>query len=251
MILKLTKNHLSALDNKVTSSDSLIKIETDVDAVLIGVLRFFDGTTKILEFVKEKDETFKQIARLVIDTEDVKRLDSVTFCIESIDGSFRRTSNQIGVAFDTKLIGTDIKRHINNEYAELLKRIKQVEESIEFGASKLLTNINITNKDLIKPGMIPVAIDSKGNFVAQYPFSNHVVSVNGITAANGAVIIDSSMIRYKKNGKSIEQTFDDHADAIASLKTLLTKVISNQKEIRQKLDELDIKLETHINSGII
>lgn len=252
MRLTLKDNFLKAIDNKIVSSDSIVRMKVDKDVICIGVLEFFNGAKKIIEFVKESEESEYKIGRLIIDEADIEYLSSVRFYIQSINGSLKTNSNVIQIKFDTSLIKTDIKRNISNQYKDVIEQLKLLEEKVNIlTTGKILTKINILNRDAIKPGMIPVAVDNEANFVALYPFSNHIVEVNGQRAANGAVLIDATMIKYKKNKKTIEEALDDQANAIVSMNELINTLIDSAKEIRNKVDELDMRLSQHINNGII
>lgn len=252
MNLTIDGTKLRAIDNKITSSDSIIKLKIEIDCVVLGILTLFNGTKKVIEFVKENDESDYKIGRLIIEEQDVQYLSSAKFYIELINGELKSNSNMIDVKFDISLIKTDIKHKLSNEYKELVEKVHQLEEKISFySGGKLMDSIKIINKDTIQKGMIPVAIDDKGNFVALYPFSNHILEVNGQRAANGAVIIDSSMIKYKKNGKSTEQELEDQANVIILLKNVVDKIVDNQKSIMRQLNDLDMRLSQHINNGIV
>lgn len=252
MKIRYKNDLLELIDKKIISSDSIIELDTDKDATILGVLFFSNGDQKVLEFIKKNDESLDRIARLIITEEDISYLQSAKFYLEVFNGELKQRSNNVQFQFDLTLIKTDIKKKIVNEYKELFERILKLEKHVEaLKDSKVLKGINITNTKYIQPGMVPVSIDDKGNFVALYPFSNSIVEINGQRAANGAVVIDSSMIKYKKNGKSIEQTFTEHAEAISAVSNLLTELINNQREIREQLNEIDIRLSTHINNGII
>lgn len=251
MNLVIQNKKLKAVDNKVSSSDSIIKLQLDVEAIAIGVLLLGNGTQKVIEFVTENSNASNKIGRLIIDDKDINYLSSAKFYVELINGEFISKTNIVNIMFDLSGIKLDIKRHISNEYKELKEKVAQLEDKIKYSGGKLLDNITIVNKNLIQPGMIPVAVDDKGHFVALFPFSNHVLEVNGQRAANGAVVIDSSMIKYKQNGKSIEQGLDDQAAAIVSLKNVVDEIVENQKSIMRQLNELDMRLSQHINNGIV
>ena len=240
---------LTSIENTIKSSDSIITLETEVTEPVVGILLLNDGSKKLIEFVNDDD---KKIGRLILTEKDLPHLQSAKFYVEIVNASFCAKSNVLTVKSDVSSIKLDIKKNVSNEYKELLERVISVEEKIKhLNLKSLLTTLNIVNKDLIEPGMIPVALDSNGNFIAQYPFSNHIIEVNGKRAANGAVIIDASMIKYKSNGKSIEKALDDITEAIVSVNNLVGELVENQKTIMHDINELDIRLSSHINDGII
>lgn len=248
-MLKYENNLLKLKSKHITSSDSIIKLESDVDAAILGVLVLSDGSKKAIQFVKADD---CYIARLIITEDDIHLLGASKFYIELINAEFQKSSNIVSIKFDIDSIKLDIKKKISNEYKELLERFNKLESNInDLKSSKVLDGVNIVNKSLIQPGMIPVAIDNKGNFVALYPFANNITEVNGQHAANGIVVIDATMLKYKAKDISVETALQSQADAIVALKDLLDKISENLKTLAERLNELDYKVEQHINNGII
>lgn len=248
-MLKYENNLLKINSKNITSSDSIIKLESDIDASILGVLILSDGSKKVIEFIKADD---CYLARLVITEEDIHLLSASKFHIELINAEFQKSSNFVTFKFNINAIKLDIKKRICDEYKEILTRFAKLESKVnDLKSSKVLDGVNIVNKDLIQPGMIPVAIDNKGNFVALYPFSNNISEVNGQHAVNGAVVIDASVIEYKLKGISVETALQNQADAIVALKNVLDEIVESQKELSKRLNNLDYKIEQHINNGII
>ena len=252
MILKLNKNNLEAIDKRITSSDSLIILQTDLeDVTIFGIVKFFDGTKKVIQFINDKENSGKKFARLIIREDDIKYLESANIYLEKINGEMSKKTNIVPIEFDISLIKTDIKIHYNEEFKEVLEKVNELAEKIQYNTiSKIAPALLVSNKDAIKKGMVPVAIDDNGHFAAMYPFADHVVSVNGVTAANGAVVIDSSMIQYK-TGKSVEKSIDDLAEASKALADALRELSNIVTTLNSRADELDMRLTQHINNGII
>lgn len=247
-MLNISNKKLTVSDNRIKSSDTIINLTSDLDCSYIGVLRFIDGDQKIINFVKtEKDYQ----ARLIITADDVKKLKASKFYVVMISGSLSQQTNTIEFEFDLELIKQSIKAAISNEILDIKKDLVALENKLnsltKYGT---LPGINIQNKELIKKGMIPVAIDDKGNFVAMYPFQDFVSEINGQKAANGSVVIDASMINYNR-GKTIEQEMLDHANAIAALNRALVTLSDQVKKISQQAADIEKRLETHITNGII
>jgi len=248
LILKYENETLSFVENNIDSSDSIVKLLTDVDCNIFGIITLYNGAKRILQFIKSNDHYESKFS---IDESTFNKLGNSYIHIELFNGELSQKSNQLKLSFDLEKIKNRLAAHLSDEVYELTKKIAKLDEKLSAAlSSRILENIRITNKELIQPGMIPVAINGD-SFVAMYPFNNHVVSVNGQTAADGAVIIDSSMIEYKEEGRTVEQTFEDHTSAITAIHNLLNEVIANQRQIRQKLDELEIRLDSHINNGIV
>ena len=247
-MLKYENNLLKLISKNITSSDSIIKLESDVDASILGVLILSDGSKKVIEFVKSDG----YLARLILTESDLPLLSNSKFYIELINSEFHKTSNLVLFKFDIDSIKLDIKKRISDEYKELLTRIAKLENKVnDLKTSKVLDGVSIVNKALIRPGMIPVAIDNIGNFVALYPFANNITEVNGQHAVNGVVVVDASMIEYKLKGITVETALQNQADAIVALKNVLDQIVESQKDISNRLNNLDYKIEQHINNGII
>lgn len=247
-MLQIEKYKLTLTDPLIKSSDSILRLEADIDATFIGVLALSNQSIKILNFIKT-DKEYQ--ARLVITTEDINYVKGSHFFIMIVDGYSQSKTNVVKFEFNLELIKQDIRVETSLEMQNLFTRMAQVESTVDaFTKGKVITKLNVLAKEYIKPGMVPMCIDSNGNCVMTYPYSNHITSVNGQKAANGVVEIDASMIQYKES-KTIEEELTELTSAIVALNELASEVIKNQKEIRHLVDNLDIKLQSHINSGII
>ena len=252
MNLKLENKKLIVIDDKIKSSDSLIKITTSTNSIVIGILELSNGSKKIIEFVKESEQSDCVVGRLLITENDLSYLSSAKFYVELLSSEFKCRSNIIPIKFDISSIKLDVKKRIADEYKEIMERLIQLEERYKhLLGNNVLTNLNIINIDNIEPGMIPVAIDSKGTFVAQRPFSNFIEEINGQRAANGAVVLDATMIKCTKSGKTVQVVLSETAEAIVSIKKLVDELGRTIKQLRTDLNNLDIKLSTHINNGIV
>jgi len=249
--MKLLKQHLTS-DDIISSSDYVISLTTDIDAIILGVLEFTNGSKKVIQFVKTNTESLTYKGRLIICPEDLEFLESSIFYLYLINGELSQKTNMLKLVFDKEKIKLDIKREISDQYKAVLTSVKKLEEKLSaLTTGKVLQSLPIKNKDIIKPGMIPVAIDDKGNFVAMYPFANLISSINGHQGIDGAIKLDASMIEYKENGDSIKEVIEKQTEAIQTIKHLIDEIAKNQKEIRQQLNEVDMKIESHINNGII
>ena len=247
-MLTLRNKKLSAENFKITSADTILTLNSDIDATFLGVLELSNGARKVCSFNKI-DNDYQ--ARLIIDIADLPTLKESKFYLVLIDSLLNEKTNMIKPKFDIELIKQNIKVSASKELEELQIKIKELESVVaSLAKGKIIDQLNIKNKDYIEPGMIPVAIDKSGNCVMSYPFASHITSVNGRKAANGVVEVDSSVIKYKL-GNTVEQIIDNHANALISIANALKTISDNQKEIRKHLDELDIRLTQHINDGII
>ena len=247
-MLKIENGILSVTDNEIKSSDTILELQSDVDCQIFGKLIFRNAEIKIVQFEKIDD---KYKGRLVISQEDLSKLSGAQFFIVLVSANFNEQTNGIQFKFNQELIKKDIRlsksEELSNIYAEVNK-LKSIVTSLEKGGA--LKFANVLDKDLIQPGMIPVAIDNKGNFVAAYPFVNLINEVNGQKAVNGVVILNAAMIKCN-SGKTIQQTTEEHVKAIQAIADGFSAVSDQQKEILRRLDDIDIRLSQHINDGII
>ena len=249
--MKIENEKLSLNQEVISSADSIISLTSDIHCVIFGVLELSNGVKKIIQFIRENEESNLYRARLVISESDFSLLDSSTFYLELHNGELSQKTNVVQLEFDKEKIKLNLKKQIANEFKEILTNLKKLDERVTaLTTGKVLQSIAISNKNNIQQGMIPVAIDDKGNFVAMYPFADLISSINGQHGVDGAIKIDAAMIEYKIE-KTIKQALDDHAEAIVSVKQLVDQVIENQNELRDRVDEIDVRLETHINNGII
>ena len=250
-MLEYKNKKLKAIDEVIDSSDYILRLDTDLDVVILGVIIFANGVKKVIQFVNQSDQSTIKIARLITEEKELPLLDNVKFQVIALNGDFKESSNIIPIKYNKELIKTNIKVSVSNEYKELKELIASLSDKLSsLTSGKIISKVDLVNKSFIKPGMIPVAIDDKGNFAALYPFANNITCVNGQYAANGVVIIDSSMIEYKL-GKSTEKAIDDHAEAISKIGDALKEISNELKAIRKHVDDVDIKLTQHINNGII
>ena len=250
-MLKIENGILSVKDNEIRSSDTILELQSDQiysNCQIFGKLIFKNAEVKIIQFEKI-DDIYK--GRLLITQEDISKLNGAQFFIVLVSANFNEQTNGIQLKFNQELIKKDIRiaksDEIKNIYIEINK-LKSIVNSLEKGGA--LKFANVLDKDLIQPGMIPVAVDNKGNFVAAYPFVNLINEVNGQKAVNGVVILNAAMIKCS-SGKTIQQTTEDHAEALSALAKGFAVVSDQQKEILRRLDEIDIRLSQHINDGII
>lgn len=247
-MLTLRNKELIYSGSQIVSSDTVLNLESDYDCKILGVLDLSNGDNKIIEFTKI-DGLY--MGRIIVNVDDINYIKDNSFKLILISGKLSEETNSVKLSFDIQKVKTDIKVVSSNEIEELRKKVASLESVIDsIKKGNVLGQLPITNKKFIKPGMIPVALDEDGNFSAEYPFANHVTKVNGQSAVDGAVKIDSGMIKYS-NEKSVELVIKELSDIVIQLNELMQVVINNQKEIRNKLDETAIKLETHITNGII
>lgn len=247
-MLQFKKNILTSKTFTIEEPDTIIQLNTDVlDCNYFGVITLNNKTTKTIQFIKVKS-LFK--ARLSLAEEELPYLLGATLRLLSVSSSFSKESNPVQLNFDIDKIKLTIKQNVSKDLLEFKKDLVQVQSKLEaLSLGKLVPNVNIINKDHIKPGMILVAIDN-GNFMAAYPFADIITKVNGQVAVDGVVEIDASMIKYNTE-RTIEEQTKVIAEAIKVQNNTLKAISAEINSLSKKLAELTVKVETHLDNGII
>lgn len=248
-MLLLKENKLT-IENPlvIDSHDCTLTLTPDnLDCNYFGLITFWDKTIKTIQFIKI-DTCFK--ARLVLSKEEFNSLDNSKIKIISISTDFSQESNSIPITFNKEKIGLTIKQQVSKDIAELKKDIVSLQSKLEsLSLGKPITNPTIVNKDYIKPGMTLVAIDSE-TFIAAFPFMDVIKKVNGQAAVDGVVEIDASMIKYNTE-RTIEDQMKIIGEAIKVQNKSLKTISSELNVLSKKLAELSVKVETHLDNGII
>jgi len=244
------KNKILTSDKEfiISDSDAIIKIDSDIDCIMFGVFTLSDKSTKTIQFSKCNDGTK---ARLLLSELDLPLINSVTFALHLTSDTGTFISNSISVLFDIAKIKLNVTRKSSVELLETLKALKLLEDKINsIVANHRLLGVNITNSDYIKPGMIPVAVDDKGNFIAQYPFANIITNVNGQTAVDGVVNVDASMIKYNQE-IMLDAYIKQLAESVKAVSDFATTISQTLRSTVESLQELRLKVETHLDNGLI
>ena len=240
-------NDLKYSGKEITKADSSIILDVDKDAHYFGVLDFNSKYTKVIPFVKSQG-SYK--GRLILNQEDLKLLDKSSFYIEAVDQTNTKRSNTVTLKFNVDEIRLSIKKDSASACLTCMKEMRQINENmLNVISGNVLTQINIANKRVIKPGMIPVAIDSKGNFVATYPFADIIREVNGVKAHKESIVLKTGHIPY--GDTTLEEYLKANKEAIQGLKKYSDNLGEQVKELNKKLSELIIAFETHIDNDIL
>ena len=246
-MLKLQNNSLIANENyTISSSDTIIELDTTLSATIFGIFTLTDNSIKIVSFSKIGNY-YK--TRLLITEEELNILSNVSLQLQLVSETGEYNTNSINVYFDIPKIKLDIKRKSSQDFLALTKEVKSMETKLNSIISKnRMINIDIANLDNIKPGMIPVAIDDKGHFLAQYPFKDVIINVNGQTAVNGVVNVDASMIKYNKD-IMLDAYIKQLAETVKALSEYVNTVNQTLFTTVESVKNLRIKLETHLDNG--
>ena len=250
-MFKLEKKTLKAVDELINSPDYILTLESDItDCMIVGVLTLSNGESKVIQFDKTKEENLFK-GRLTLDASLTEYLTYASFKLSLIHNTYSEFTNEVDLKFDKKSILKEIKKNQSSEIVKLSIELKKLESTLNtLCKGHILTNINIVNKELVKKGMIPTAIDDQGNFALCYPFGNMVTEINGRTPVNGIVIIDSSMLKYKEK-VSVEAYLENLTNALDKTYESLKQLSDKFKSLSKKVNDLDIKISRHINGGII
>lgn len=231
----------------IKSADTSILLDVGKEAHYFGVLDFNGKYTKVIPFVKTQHQ-YK--ARLIINKEDLDFLDKSTFYIEAVDQANTKRSNSVKLKFNVDEIKLNVKKESASECLRCMKEMRQINENmLNVIQGNVLTQINIANSRTIKPGMIPVAIDNKGNFVATYPFADIIREINGVKAHDESVVITPKNIPY--GSTTLEAYLENTKKAVKGLKDYNDSLGEQLKELNKKLSDLIIAFETHIDNDIL
>ena len=247
-MLHYVQNILSKESFTIESHDFIFKLQSDTPGCnYFGLITLANKVVKTLQFV-EFPNFYK--ARLHLTEDDLLYLQSATFKLLIVSSSFTKESNQIPLVFDINKIKLNIKQEVSKDLIEIQKQISNIKDRVEaLALGKVIPNINIVNKDYIKPGMVLIAID-EGNFMAAYPFADVITKINGEQAVDGVVEITASMIKYNTERTIVEQ-FKVIAEAIQAENNALKTLTEQVNSISKRVADLNIKLATHLDSGIV
>lgn len=242
------KQLLTDKDLIIVNSDSIINLYSDIDTIIFGIFTLTDGSTKTIQFL---NNTPNKKARLTIAENELTLLSNVTFKLHLVSNTGTYTTNSIQIYFDVDKLKLDVKRRSTKELLEVSKELKLLEKKIDtiINNNRLL-EINIVNLDYIKPGMIPVALDDKGNFSAQYPFLDVITNINGQTAVDGVVNIDASMIKYTQD-IMLDAYIKQLAETVKAVTEFSKTISQTLMSTVDSLKDLRIKVETHLDNGSI
>ena len=246
-MLTLKNNKLTNTPFIIDSNEFIFSLSTDIDCEFFGLITLNNNVIKTVQFSKY-DSLYK--ARLLITKEDIDNLVGSTLHIVSMSSNFTQESNKINLLFNNLVINNKVKESTSLELFELKKQITTLTQKLNSMASgKIITNINISNKDYIQPGMVLVALDSK-NFIAAYPFADTIKEVNGQKAIDGVVNLKASMIKYTTE-RTIAEQLEVLTTALLKEHKAIESISEEVKILSQKLADLSFKFEKHLDSGIV
>ena len=244
------KNLKLQITQSITSADTIISMDADIDCTYIGVITLSNKATKAIFFVKENN-LYK--ARLVITEEDLMYLSNATFHLVLIDSNTSKTTEKVPITFETNKIRKSVAISKSNEIKdvkiELAKLSRKVDEILS-RAPIVVSDIEIKeNPDVIKPGMVPITIDSKGRCIFQYPFLDVITEINGQKTINSAIILTAKDIPIEQT--DVESAIKTQTAAIKELNSFITILSKELKSIKNKVAAVEKALLQHTDSSII
>lgn len=244
------KDNILTIDSTITSHDTILKLISDIDCVIAGLIEFSNKSYKTLNFVKENNY-YK--ARLLITQEDLPYLNGATLAIAAIDTNTSKASDKVPIKFDIPKITRTIKVSSSNDIKDMQIKLSQLETAINKIANNNFTfkytSIPVEGFDYIKPGMIPVSIDNKGNCMFQYPFTNIITEINGQKTVNSAIMLVAKDIPIEQT--NVESAIKAHTEAIKELNNLMKTISSELKATKNKLASVEQALIQHTDSSIV
>jgi hypothetical protein len=233
----------------VDSSDYLIKLKSEIEASFIGQLTLTNNVIKVLFFVKQGDY-YK--GRLIINENEVPYLSGSNLRIKVYNETFKSETLPVKLNFDLKAIQINTKKFKVQEYEDVMTNVYKLEAKLDKLISDgVLKGIKINSGELVKKGMVPVAIDNKGNYIPAYPFANIIKEVNGLEAVDEKLWLTAGDIKLPDSDTTIYATFIGLSKAIKEQTNLIKELAIVNAKLAEEIKETKLKLAEHLNSGII
>lgn len=243
----ILKNKIIKTNSVITQADTIIKLTSDINCEISGVVTLSDTCTKYLSFIKE-NSYYK--TRLTFTEEDIKYLNNITLYLILTSATEERT-NTIKLDLDVDKVKQSIKlsksKDIQDIRSDLTKLTALVKDVL---TNKLVyqTNLNIDQSNIL-PGMIPVAINEQGLCMFKHPFIDHITEINGQKTINNAIILTAKDIPIEQT--DVATAIKAHTDAIKELNNLMKTISSELKSTKNKVADIEKALLQHTDSSII
>lgn len=250
-MLKYIENTLSYTGDIINSNETILTLSTDLQGSVdvFGELSFDNGSSLVIRFLSYGNNIFK--AKLNLDNQIKQYLPTSNFKLLVFDTGNYKQSNYIKLNFDLEKITFAANKSNADEIKGLYLKIAELESKLKHIVNgHILDSISINNKDYIKAGMILQALDDNGNFIATYPFADIVKEINGQKAVNSSIILDASMIQYNQN-KDIFTAISDVIKALQAINITVKSQSEVIKQLQDNINDVKIKLEKHLNDGIV
>lgn len=237
-------------DEIITKSDSILTLECATeDLNIFGMLKLSNEVVKTLEFVRQQDGYYR--ARLIITEEDINYIVDNTFLITVVDQGLSRKSNKVTLKFDLSTVRLNIKQKVSKELTEVKLQLKELEQKLNAVLTKhRVLGINISDYSYAKKGMIPVAIDDKGNFVLAFPFTNTINKVNGIESVDQEVTVTADVIPYSESA-NLKEKMEAIINAISQVNSAVQTLTETQTTLINKVANLETEVAALQENPII
>ena len=232
----------------ITKADSIISLEMVEDVACFGILTLSNEITKVIQFIRQGD-SYK--ARLILLEEDIPYINDNILYLNLIDNSLVKKTDKIKLIFDSPTVQLNVKRKISKEIQELTMKIKDLENQISnLTKNHRLMGLKLPDLSYIKKGMIPVAADDKGNFIAAYPFEDSINKINGLDSVSREILITAKDIPFDET-RSIADVMIALGLAINQVNLSVETLATLQQDLLAKLTEVELKLDEHLGTPII
>lgn len=231
----------------IESSDTLLRLQSDIDCILVGVVHLNNGVTKTVPFTKTG---VYHTARLVITEEDFQYFNSPKFSLVVIEGESYKQTDKADLPVNLAKIKLDLKIKISQELKDITIRLSQVSKTLNDLLQKgTINGINILGYEYVKPGMVPMVIDDKGTCIFQYPLANIISELNGLKTADGTLRLDAINIPSGKT--NVEARLNTMAQTIKALGNHIQTLGNTVKDLSGKVGELDMRIASHLDTSIV
>ena len=240
------------LSGCITSTDNLLTIHTEEpqDSTIFGRVTLLPSKIGIVtQFTKRSSTIY--VTRLRIDPDLLQTIEAATISIELVSSTFSKKYPQQDLPVDVERIKYNNLVAKNNEIKELKLYVRQLEETLRgLTEGRALTKLSLQNIDSIAPGMVPVAIDSKGTFIAAYPFNDMIKDINGVTPVSGSLKLYAEDIPLE-SGVSLQEAWNSYIQTTTRVLGYISSIEDQLTKVNNKLKELETNIATHVNTGII
>jgi hypothetical protein len=240
------------LSGCIASTDNLLTIYTEQaqDSTIFGRVTLLPSKIEVVtQFTKRSSTIY--VARLRIDADLLQHVEAATINMELVSSTFSKKFPKQELPVDKEKIKQATLAAKHKEVQELKLQLRALEETVRaLTEGRALTKISLKNTDSIAPGMVPVAIDNKGNFIAAYPFNDMIKDINNVTPIGGSLRLMAEDIPME-SGISIQEAWQSYIQTSTKILGYISAIEDQLSVINQKIKELDTNLTTHLNTGVI
>ena len=243
------KDHTLTASVTLTDANAVIELQSDIDCGFVGVFTLSNNSAKSIQFLKYGDGLYK--GKISFTSEDLKYLkEQHKLYLVLIEDSSTQSSNEVFISLDLAKIKASATSRYSLELIEMRASLAAISKTLDDILKKrVIDGINILGYDYVKPGMIPVAINTKGTCVFQYPFQDIITSINGITTVDKKVTLTAKDI---PSGKiDVETRLNLITSSIQSLGNHVTELGNMVKKLTDKVGQLELQIATHTDTSIV